>query len=437
MKRRWRVVLATFCVEALAVVAVLTYGALSLMAVVIIYWVDLAFVIVRAVTRQLLGGETTDVQLPKSLPQFRLLKHKRGTLDVSVYPLSVYPQSFPAVLFSLSILAVSAVTTAAVLAVSVPAQFWGDPMTPLVLTGGGIAAATKSWLVYTDHTDRGGTTTSHGAGFLATKRQMLVLLYALVVYLVAGITTTALADPDVERVALFAVLSVILLRVAYGIRASRPASNPSGSAGRVESKRSDDQLSATPAPRLTPDELPLETVEPVSWASPAAGFVNALTTGGVVDGQFSESGLLLRFYVMFVSILGTLAAVNGSSLFRSVIAGVIVLGVVFWLLSTVHMELAFGEIEYQFYETAIVAYDRRLMEPQWSVLYDNIETISVDRGLFSSPAWLDAGTVGLELSDDTAPPPDEHGRASILFVSDPEAVRNWVDARHRDVRESR
>ena len=165
--------------------------------------------------------------------------------------------------------------------------------------------------------------------------------------------------------------------------------------------------------------------------------MNALTTGGVVDGQFSESGLLLRFYVMFVSILGTLAAVNGSSLFRSVIAGVILLTVVFWLLSTVHMELAFGEIEYQFYETAIVAYDRRLMEPQWSVLYDNIETISVDRGLFSSPAWLDAGTVGLELTDDTAPLPNEHGRASILFVSDPEAVRNWVDARHRDVRESR
>lgn len=437
MERRWRVVLATFCVEALAVVAVLTYGALSLIAVVIIYWMDLAFVIARAVTRQLLGGETTGVQLPRALPQFRLLKHKRGTLDVSVYSLSVYLRSLPAVLFSLSILAVSAVTTAVVLAVSVSVQFWSDPMTPLVLTGGGIAAATKSWLVYTDHTDHSGIATTHGAGFLANKRQMLVLLYALVVYLVAGITTTALADPDVERVVLFVVSSVILLRVAYGIRASRPASSPSGSAGCVESKVSDDQLSPTPAPPSTPDEPPLETVKPVSWASPAAGFVNALTTGGVVDGQFSESGLLLRFYGLFVLVPGALAAVNGSSLFRSVIAGVIFSTVVFWLLSTVHMELAFGEIEYQFYETAIVAYDRRLMEPQWSIPYDNIETISVDRGPFSSPAWLDAGTVRLELTDDIAPLPDEQGRVSILFVSDPEAVRNWADARYCDVRDNR
>jgi len=47
MGRRWRVVLATLRVEAVAAVAVLVYGGLSPVAVAVVYWVDLALVIRR------------------------------------------------------------------------------------------------------------------------------------------------------------------------------------------------------------------------------------------------------------------------------------------------------------------------------------------------------------------------------------------------------
>lgn len=434
MKRHWRIVFATLCVEAVAAVAVLVYGALSLVAVVIIYWIDLAFVIGRAVTRQLVRGETTVVRLPRALPQFRLLRYKRGTLSFSERLPLVYLRSLPAVLFSLLLLAASALSTAVVLSVSVPEQFWTDPITPLVLGGGVIAAATKSWLIYTDHIERSGGENTHEAGFIARKRQMLVLLYASVVYLAADISTTALAEPEVENTVVFGVSVMILLRVAYAIHASRSSSNSTDSVSWIESIVSDNQPSATPTPPSTPDERPLKTVEPVSRSVPVAGFVNVLTTGGVVDGQFSDAGLHLRVYSVFVLIPGTLAAVTGSLLFQIGIASVIVSAIAFWLLSTVHMELAFGEIEYQFYESAVVAYDRRLEEPQWSIPYDSIERVSVERGLFSCPGWLDTGTVRVELTDDTAPMPDKEGRASILFVPDPENVSDWVSARRSDIR---
>jgi hypothetical protein len=431
MGRRWRVVLATLCVEMVAAVAVFLYGGLSLVAVAVIYWIDLAFVIGRAVTRQLVGGEPTVVQLPRALPQFRLLRYKRGTLTVSERLPPVYLRSLPSVLFSLSILATSALSTAVVLSVGVPEQFWNNPVTPIVLAGGVIAAATKSWLLYIDHSDRSGAKNTRGAGFIAKKRQMAVLLYAPLVYVVGDITTSALAEPELESTVLFGVSMVILLRVGYAIHASRSSPNSTDSASWIESIVSEGQPSATPTPPPTPDDRPLKTVEPVSRSVPVAGFVNVLTTGGVVDGQFSDAGLHLRVYSLFVLIPGTLAAVTGSLLFQIVVAGVIVLVIVFWLLSAVHMELAFGEVEYRFYESTIVAYDSRLGEPQWSIPYDSIETVSVERRFFCSPGWLDAGTVTVELPDDTAPMPDKQGRTQILFVSDPENISDWISARCR------
>jgi hypothetical protein len=424
MRRRWRIVLATLSVEAIAAVAVLVSGALSVVVVAAIYWIDLAFVIARSVTRQLLGGETTVVELPRALPQFRLLEQKRGTLSLSEHLPPVHVRSLPAVLFSLSILAASALSTAVVLAVSVPEQFWSAPTTPLLLGGGVIAAATKSWLLYTA---RSGVADTSGAGFVGGKRQLVVLLYAPVMYLAADGTTTALAEPEVESTVLFVVAVVIALRVAYGIRASRPSARSRDSVGGGESGGVDDR------PVSTPDGQPLETAEPVARSVPAAAVVNALTTGGVVDGRFSGAGLQLRVIgSLFVVVPGTLAAVDGSSVFRLFIAGVVFSGVVFWLLSSVHMELAFGAVEYRFYDSAVVAYDRRLGEPQWSIPYDSVESTSVDRGLFGSPLRLDAGTVSMDVTDGTAPVPDTRGRASILFVPDPERISDRVSSGRSD-----
>ncbi|RXK47884.1 hypothetical protein [Halorientalis pallida] len=95
------------------------------------------------------------------------------------------------------------------------------------------------------------------------------------------------------------------------------------------------------------------------------------------------------------------------------------------------MELAFGETEYRFYHLAAVAYDWRLEEPQWSVPYDNIETPSVERGLFDSPLCLDSGTVAITLMGGTVPMPDEKGRPSIPFVTDPETISERISTNRR------
>lgn len=433
MGRHWRVILATLCVEAVAVATVSVYGALSLVAVGVVYWIDLAFVIARTVVRQLVEGETAVVDLPKAVPPFRLLQYKRGTLDISASLPPIHLRSLPTVLFTLSILAASALSTGVVLVVSIPERFWIDPMTPLVLPGAVVAAATKSWLIYTDHIDRNGVENARETGILARKRQLVVLMYAPILYIVADFTTSVSAEPEGANTVVFAVAVLILLRIGYGIHASRPSSDRSDTLGRVASLLSDERPAAMPALRSTPDGQPRETTEPVARSVAVAGFLNAFTTGGVVDGRFSDPGLGLRVMgFLFVFVPGTLAAANGSRTFQAVIVGMIVSAIVFWLLSTVHMELAFGETEYRFYDSAVVAYDRRLEEPQWSVPYDEIKAVSVERGPFDSPLWLDSGTVAMALTDGTVPMLDEKGRASILFVSGPEIIRERIDTNRRD-----
>jgi len=73
------------------------------------------------------------------------------------------------------------------------------------------------------------------------------------------------------------------------------------------------------------------------------------------------------------------------------------------------------------YESEVVAYDRYLGRPQWSASYDGVRNVSVERGLFGSPLWLDAGTVFFDRNDgsedgESIPKP----RSSIAFVPDPE-----------------
>lgn len=432
MSWRWRIVLGTLCVEVVAGAAVLRYGVLSLVAVAIVYWIDLAFVIGRSGIQQLITGETTAIEPPRALPQFRLLGDKRGTVRLSDRLPPVYLRSFPTVLFGLSVLTASALSTAVVLAAAVPGQFWSDPATPFVLAAGTVAAATKSWLV------AAGSGRGNEPGFVAGKQQLAALVYAPVTYLVADVTTTALAQPEFGEILLVTASVLVVLRVAYGVYASRRVPGSGDSGERLESIGSNDRPSSAAATPSEPDGRPLKTVRPASRSVPAAGFLNALTAGGVVDGRFSDAGLHLRVYSGFVFIAGTAAAVNGSSLFQFVVACMLVSVAVFLLLSVLHMELAFGEVEYRFYDSAVVAYDRRTEVPQWSIPYDSIETASVERGPFESPLGIEAGTVHVELADqtenDTPSIPDERERTPILFVPDPEGVSDRVDARRRETR---
>jgi hypothetical protein len=447
MSRRRRVVFGTLCVEGVAAIAVLTQGVFSLVAVAILYWFDLMFVVVRTMARQLIEGETTVPQVPRGLVPCRLLRDKRGRLRLSDRLPPVSLQSLPAVSFSASVLVFSVLTTTPVLLVSVPDGFWSDPATPFVLAGGGVAAAAKSWLLFRAHVDREGVENERGAGAVAGKRHLLVLSYAGVLFVVSSFTTSALTDPETGITAVrntmlsFASVAVIA-RLVYGIRASNPSSDsgkllarlgsvlPTGDSsgsGRPSTPDGGSLGTTDPDATATLDGQSSGTVEPAAASVRAAGVVNALAAGGVVDGQFSHVGLRLRATLLLVLIPGTLAAVTGSLAFVVFVLAVGFSVLVFSLASVAHLQLALGAMEYRFSDAAIVAYDKRLEEPQWAVRYDDIETVSVERGPFGSPLWFDTGTVALELTDDRTP--DRREQFSLSFVPDPERIGDRVRAR--------
>ena len=90
-------------------------------------------------------------------------------------------------------------------------------------------------------------------------------------------------------------------------------------------------------------------------------------------------------------------------------------------INAVHMLLALGGVEYEFYESKVVAYDRYLGRPQWSASYDGIRDVSVERGLFGSPLWLDTGTVFFDrVYNSTDDESEQEPRSSVAFVPNPE-----------------
>ena len=133
-----------------------------------------------------------------------------------------------------------------------------------------------------------------------------------------------------------------------------------------------------------------------------------------------------------LAVVAVLALLDNAVVVSVVLAGVF-LGSVLVLsaLSAVHMLLALAGVEYRFYDSGVVAYDRHLGEPQWSASYDRIRDVSVDRGVFGSPLWLDAGTVffdRLERSDGRTFVQQEP-RSSIPFVSEPDRVGEILRSR--------
>ena len=451
MGRSSRLVLATLCVEAVAAVSILTYGYLSLVAVAVLYWIDLLFLSFRAMAQRLIARKTTSKNMLGALLPFRLLKHKRGTVRVTDRLPPVYPRNLPGTVGMVLLIVVSSLTTAYVLSVHVPPEFWGNPFTPFVLVGGVLAAVTKSWLILKEHVASGVHKDEPGDAVMPGKRLFVFLLYAGILYLVSGGTAGALGQNGLESTRngmMFWAFVLVVLRLAYGVRASHTrftdgdtdeegsdddsTENSDGLVSRVKSRLLGERNSVALSPPSVPDTRPFETAEPKRGPIVAAGFVNAVTTGGVVDGRFSTEGIEFRIGVSLVVALSVLALLNGAAVFFLLVIGVVSgLLAILSVVSVLHMELAVGEVEYRFYDTEVVAYDRRLQEPQWSVPYDRMRDVSVERGLFGSPLWLDAGTVSFERTD--SPPENElknrEPRSSIPFVPEPERVVELIRSR--------
>jgi len=451
MGRSRRLVLATLCVEAVAMASIVAYGYLSLVAVAVLYWIDLLFLSFRAMAQRLLARKTTSKTVFQALLPLRLLKHKRGAVRVTDKLPPFYPRNVPESIGVVLLIVVSSISTAYVLAVQVPSDFWRNPFTPFLLVGGVAAAAAKSWLILKEHIASGVHETEPGDAVVPGKRLLVLTLYAGILYLVSEGTVGALSQNGVGATRngmMFWASVLVLLRLGYGVRASRirfvdgetdeegncedGAGTNDGLLSRVKSRLLGQRDVVIPSPPSVPDRRPFETAEPKRSSVIAAGFVNAIAAGGVVDKRFSTEGVEFRVGVLFVLALSALALLNGSVVFFSLVIGVLsILTLTLSAVSVVHMKLGVGGVEYRFYDSELVAYDRRLQEPQWSVSYNKIRDVSIDRGLFGSPLWLDAGTVSFERTD--SPEEDElknhEPRSSIPFVPDPERVVELIRSR--------
>jgi hypothetical protein len=423
-----RLLAGTACVEAVAVVAVLSHGSLALVAVAVLYWIDLSALTLRTAIQQLLSRPTTDRE-PTGFPRpFRLLAHKRGSIAVTDRLPGLYLRNVPVASGAVFVVALSVVTTGYVAAVDVPGALWTAPATPFVLGGGLVAATAKSWLALTAHVAAGAHEHTPASAITPRKRLLVFAVYGAVLWLVSGWTraTVSQAGPAAARAGMTAVASVLILsRCAYGWYASR---------ARPDERASSPDRSVTVPEEDTPVSRPdrgavRETMTPVRASVLAAGVVNAATTGGVVDGRIGHwRQLTIRLGTVGAAVVAVFALADGAVVVAVALAAVAV-GVLGALsaASVVHMLLALGGVEYRFHDDGVVAYDRRLGRPQWSASCDRVRNVSVERGLFGSPLWLDAGTVRF----DRAPEPGSDGatrprRSSVAFVSDPERARELL-----------
>jgi hypothetical protein len=449
MTRNRRVILAALCVETVAVASVVAYGHLAIVAIAVLYWIDLLFLMGRVGVQRLLARPTRGVEVVRLLLPFRLLKHKRGTVTLTDRLPPVYPKNAPVAITGLWWGALIFVPTVLLAALSVPGEFWSNPATPFLLAGGAVAAAAKSWLLLQEHVATGAHEYEPPTAVNPWKRQLLFVLYAAVLYVAADFTASLVAEngiQDAGRNAMVLALLVVVLRLAYSVRVSHTRfGNDSGSGTEYrETKPSADRAiswlrSNAPereivelTPPSTPDRRPFETVEPKSRSVLAAGVLNALLAGYVADDQISEAGFGLRVYLLLMFLFALVALLGGAiGVFLAVSGFVFGLLAVFSVPSIGHMRLALGRVEYRFYDAEVVAYDRGLGEPQWAVPYDRIRNISVESGAFGSPLWLDTGTVSFERAD--SPPEDNladrEPRSSIPFVADPERVAEMLRSR--------
>ena len=378
-----RILLGTVCVEAVAAVGVLTQGYFGLIAVAVLYWIDLLFVTFRAIVQQLISRPVTDRETMFRTP-LRLLAHKRGSINVTDRLPPLYPRNLPGIVGV--VLLVSTTTTASVAVVTVPPEFRTNSATVLLLAAGVIAAAAKSWLVLSDYIDSGVYEDTPAYVVAPGKRVLVFAIYAALLWLATEWTLATLTRESVEIARAGMTVSaavVIVSRVAYGVYASRSGFSTVAAADHQvgETTDSDDGLVSrlrstisaehevfVPSSPLVPDGTPFDTVEPNRRSLLAAGVVNAMTTGGVVDGQFGHwRQFLIPVGVVGLAVVAVLALLEGAVAVSMVLAGIFLSSVlVLSALSAVHMLLALAGVEYRFYDSEVVAYDRYLGEPQWS-----------------------------------------------------------------------
>ena len=449
MTRNRRVIIAALSVETVAAVSAVVYGHLAIVAVAVLYWIDLLFLMGRVGVQRLFARRTRGIEILRLLLPFRLLKHKRGAVTLTDRLPQVYPKNLPVAMTNLWWGLPISVPIVAAAAFTIPGAFWSNPATPLLLVAGTLAAAAKSWLILQAYAATGAHERESPLAVNPWKRLALFVFYGGILYLATDFTASLVTDNGVESPrssAIAVALLIVVLRLAYSVRVSRTRfgtdsgksqdreieQDSTGMLSWLRSRIAPEQETAVLAPPSTPDRRPFETVEPESRSIRLAGVLNALAAGLVVDDRFSDAGLNLRVLGILLFLFSLFFLLDGGVIPFLLLNGCLFgLLAVLSVLSILHMRLALGGVEYRFHDTEVVAYDSNLGEPQWAVPYDRIRDISVETRTFGAPLWADTGTVSFERVDN--PPEDaldnREPRSSIAFVPDPERVAELIRSR--------
>lgn len=294
-------------------------------------------------------------------------------------------------------------------------------------------AAAKSWLVLRAYVASGRHEIDPASAATPRKRMLVFALYSGLLWLTSKWTLGTLSQegPEIARAGMTVSASVLIVsRFAYGWYASRARSADEAASQDRSEPKAKRNVSVRSLPPV-PNGEPRETMAPSRASILAAGLVNAMTTGGVVDNRFGH----WRQFAVRVGLVGTMVVAVLALLDGAVVVSATLAAIFFGLagalsaVSAVHMLMALGGVEYEFYESEVVAYDRYLGRPQWSASYDGVRNVSVERGLFGSPLWLDAGTVFFDrISNSTDGESAQEPRSSIVFVPDPERAGGLLES---------
>ncbi|ELZ91435.1 hypothetical protein C440_14014 [Haloferax mucosum ATCC BAA-1512] len=437
---------AALGVELVAAAAVVT-AALPLYTVTVLYWLDLTASLLRRTCQTLFAAPRETVSptgadlapesgnstlSPYEQGLFRFLSPKVGTVSVSgrLPPVALHNvRPFVTlvclwVAFCLPVAALGVSST--VFPTPVYDEFWSSP-TPVLLAGGALAVAGKHWALVRHHARTAWPT----AGNVAPQWRLGVwTAYWLPLWFLTSLHATG---PEVGT-----LLSVVTALVVVG-RAVREVRPLVGSAERdapappAETARS--RIAAqTPPPvgnhhaSVRPNRRAVRLAGAIDSLFP---FGNAASSVRRIEGQYAVALVLLvgvplvtREVWEVTSLLllgGVTAAVLGA--FVGLVA----------LVGAVHFELAFGAVEYQLADDALVAYDRRLDAAQWRVPLDAIRDATVERGLFDSPTTTDAAIVALDRTDDPAEAePYRFYRRTLAYVNEPNTVAERLTAARTD-----
>ncbi|NEU55479.1 PH domain-containing protein [Halorussus sp. MSC15.2] len=173
------------------------------------------------------------------------------------------------------------------------------------------------------------------------------------------------------------------------------------------------------ANRLGTDEESARTTIETPDEEPTARFFpngRAVRLGGLLIGlgyALSVHGIFVLFPLWFL-----LQGATGVPVATSIVVGIVA---AITAGKGIEQYVQYGSMEYGLSERSVAGYDRCLATPQWRVAYDEIETVTVTRGL--SGRLSGTGTVRIRTSD---------GRViTLAHLPDAKRVSERVDTRVR------